>query len=170
MVLKFLKKRIARTYFYMSLLFCALSIFSCSSYSKYSSDNSIPKKSVIVNNDSYQKYTNEHFAITMLLFGDFMYAHEMKQYKKIQKDKSIKNMIPFATRNKILFGYTTYYNDPYLFENFIDISVGRKNKYPDGYYTKTLECNGKDKVTLVISNHTSEKDAKFLMDNFKCIK
>ena len=43
------------------------------------------QKSVIVNNDSYQKYTNEHFAITMLLFGDFMYAHEMKQYKKIQK-------------------------------------------------------------------------------------
>lgn len=35
-------------------------------------------------------------------------------------------MIPFATRDKILFGYTTYYNDPYLFENFIDISVGRK--------------------------------------------
>lgn len=154
----------------MSLIFCGLSLIRCTAYSKYSAYNSIPKKTEFHVDGSYYRYTNEKMRITMLLFGDFTYAHNINQYKKMVNDKSIKNMRSFATSDKILFGYTTYYTDPYLFENFIDISIGRKNKYPDGSYTKTLECNEKDKITLVVSQTITEKDAQFLMDNFKCIK
>ncbi len=54
------------------------------------------------------------------------------------------------------------------FKTFIDLSVGRKKTYPKGYYTKTLQCDKKNDVTLTISDKISKNGAQFLMDNFKC--
>ncbi|WP_395762850.1 hypothetical protein ACH34F_17070 [Elizabethkingia anophelis] len=154
----------------MSLTFFLLFAVSCTSYSKYASYNSIPEKSEFYSNGNYYRYTNEYYKITMLMFGDFVYAQNMQQYKKMMADKSITNKIPFKSRNKLLYALTTYHNDATAFEYFLDISIGKKKSYPNGYYKKTIKCNNKSKITLVISENASRSDAKFLMDNFKCIE
>ncbi|MCT3762582.1 hypothetical protein HZQ72_08725 [Elizabethkingia anophelis] len=170
MVLGFLMtKGMLRIYTYMSLTFFLLFAFSCSSYSKYASYNSIPEKSEFYSNGNYYRYTNEYYKITMLMFGDFVYAQNIQQYKKMMADKSITNKIPFKSRNKLLYAFTTYHNNATVFEHFFDISVGQK-KYPDSDFIKTIKCNNKNKITLVISENASRSDAKFLMDNFKCIE
>ncbi|HFI4797218.1 TPA: hypothetical protein ACGQK4_002953 [Elizabethkingia anophelis] len=103
------------------------------------------------------------------MFGDFVYAQNMQQYRKIMDDKSITNKIPFKSRNKLLYAFTTYHNNATVFEHFFDISAGQK-KYPDSNFIKTIKCNKKNKVTLVISKNISKNEAQFLMDNFKCIE
>ncbi|MCT4189551.1 hypothetical protein HZP50_03470 [Elizabethkingia anophelis] len=170
MVLGFLMtKGMLRIYTYMSLTFFLLFAVSCTSYSKYASYNSIPEKSEFYSNGNYYRYTNEYYKITMLMFGDFVYAQNMQQYKKMMADKSITNKIPFKSRNKLLYAFTTYHNNATVFEHFFDISVGQK-KYLDSDFIKTIKCNNKSKITLVISENASRSDAKFLIDNFKCIE
>ncbi|MDV2445907.1 hypothetical protein CMU93_00145 [Elizabethkingia anophelis] len=170
MVLGFLMtKGMLRIYIYMSLTFFLLFAVSCTSYSKYASYNSIPEKSEFYSNGNYYRYTNEYYKITMLMYGDFVYAQNMQQYKKMMADKSITNKTPFKSRNKLLYAFTTYHNNATVFEHFFDISVGQK-KYTDSDFIKTIKCNNKNKITLVISENISESGAKFLMDNFKCIE
>ncbi|OPC03467.1 hypothetical protein BAS09_07180 [Elizabethkingia ursingii] len=146
-----------------------LFLTNCTSYSKYASYNSIPNKSESSSNGNYYRYTNEYYRITMLMYGDFVYAQNMQQYKKMMDDKSITNKIPFKSWNKLLYAFTTYHNNTTVFEHFFDISVGQK-KYPNSDFIKTIKCNKKNKVTLVISENISENEAQFLMDNFKCIE
>lgn len=61
------------------------------------------------------------------MFGDFVYAQNIQQYKKMMADKSITNKIPFKSRNKLLYAFTTYDNNATVFKHFFDISVGQKN-------------------------------------------
>lgn len=70
-----------------------LFLTNCTSYSKYASYNSIPNKSESYSNGNYYRYTNEYYRITMLMYGDFVYAQNMQQYKKMMDDKSITNKI-----------------------------------------------------------------------------
>ncbi len=154
---------------YISLTFF-LFVYSCTSYSKYASYNSIPEKSEFYSNGNYYRYTNEYYRITMLMYGDFVYAQNMQQYKKMMNDKSITNKIPFKSRKKLLYALTTYHNNATAFEYFLDISIGKKKSYPNGYYRKTIKCNKKDEVTLAISENISRDEAQFLINNFKCIE
>jgi len=179
MVLDFIMSK-AMLRAYMSLTFFLLFTFSCTSYSKYASYNSIPKETVIYQGDksfkyegsnfngNYYKYTNDSLQITMLIFGAYAYAHDKNRYKKILHSKELTGMVRFPTHTKLLYAFTTYHDNPMQFKAFIDLSVGRKKTYPKGYYTKTLLCDKKNNVTLTISDKLSKNGARFLMDNFKC--
>ena len=181
-----IKKNITRnmlnTYKHMFLVFFLLFVYSCTSYSKYASYNSIPKETVKYQGDknfkyegsnfngNYYKYTNDSLRITMLIFGAYVYAHDRNKYRKILHSKELTGMVSFPTHKKLLYAFTTYHDSPMQFKAFIDLSVGRKKTYPKVYYTKTLQCNKKNDVTLTISDKISENGAQFLMDNFKCIE
>ncbi|ATC34768.1 hypothetical protein HZQ75_10925 [Elizabethkingia anophelis] len=164
-----IKKGMLRICSYISLTFF-LFTFSCTSYSKYASYNSIPKKSEFYSTGYYYRYTNEFLRITMLMYGDFVYAQNIQQYEKMIKDKSVTNKIPFKSRKKLLYALTTYHNNATAFEYFLDISIGKKKSYPNGYYKKTIKCNKNDEVTLTISENISRDEAQFLINNFKCIE
>lgn len=181
MVLGFLMtKGMLRIYTYMSLTFFLLFAVSCTSYSKYALYNSIPKETVLYQGDqyfkyegsnfngNYYKYTNDSLRMTMLIFGAYVHAHDKNKYKKILHSKELAGMVRFPTHKKLLYAFTTYHDNPMHFKTFIDLSVGRKKTYPKGYYTKTLQCDKKNDVTLTISDKISKNGAQFLMDNFKC--
>ncbi|MCW2467276.1 hypothetical protein [Elizabethkingia anophelis] len=164
----------------VSLTYFLLFAVSCTSYSKYALYNSIPKETVLYQGDqyfkyegsnfngNYYKYTNDSFRMTMLIFGAYVHAHDKNKYKKILHSKELAGMVRFPTHKKLLYAFTTYHDNPMHFKTFIDLSVGRKKTYPKGYYTKTLQCDKKNDVTLTISDKISKNGAQFLMDNFKC--
>ncbi|WP_337085703.1 hypothetical protein [Elizabethkingia anophelis] len=164
----------------VSLTYFLLFAVSCTSYSKYALYNSIPKETVLYQgdqyfkyegsnfNDNYYKYTNDSLRMTMLIFGAYVHAHDKNKYKKILHSKELAGMVRFPTHKKLLYAFTTYHDNPMHFKTFIDLSVGRKKTYPKGYYTKTLQCDKKNDVTLTISDKISKNGAQFLMDNFKC--
>nr|WP_199162243.1 hypothetical protein [Elizabethkingia sp. ASV34] len=175
-------KNISKTYKQMSLVFFLLFIYSCTSYSQYALYNSIPKETVLYQGDqyfkyegsnfngNYYKYTNDSLRMTMLIFGAYVHANDKNKYKKILHSKELTGIVRFPTHKKILYAFTTYHDNSMQFMAFIDLSVGRKKTYPKGYYTKTLQCDKKNNVTLTISDKISENGAQFLMDNFKCIE
>ena len=164
----------------MSLIFFLLFAVSCTSYSKYALYNSIPKETVLYQGDqyfkyegsnfngNYYKYTNDSLRMTMLIFGAYVHAQDKNKYKKILHSKELAGMVRFPTHKKLLYAFTTYHDNPMHFKTFIDLSVVRKKTYPKGYYTKTLQCDKKNDVTLTISDKISKNGAQFLMDNFKC--
>ncbi|MEW7401167.1 hypothetical protein AB2S31_13045 [Elizabethkingia anophelis] len=164
----------------VSLTYFLLFAVSCTSYSKYALYNSIPKETVLYQGDqyfkyegsnfngNYYKYTNDSLRMTMLIFGAYVHAHDKNKYKKILHSKELAGMLRFPTHKKLLYAFTTYHDNPMHFKTFIDLSVGRKKTYPKGYYTKTLQCDKKNDVTLTISDKISKNGAQFLMDNFKC--
>ncbi|HFK5509215.1 hypothetical protein [Elizabethkingia anophelis] len=164
----------------VSLTYFLLFAVSCTSYSKYALYNSIPKETVLYQGDqyfkyegsnfngNYYKYTNDSLRMTMLIFGAYVHAHDKNKYKKILHSKELAGMVRFPTHKKLLYAFTTYHDNPMHFKTFIDLSVGRKKTYPKGYYTKTLQCDKKNDVTLTISDKISKNGAQFLMDNFKC--
>ncbi|HCD9235126.1 hypothetical protein CMU59_10990 [Elizabethkingia anophelis] len=181
MVLGFLMtKGMLRIYMNVSLTYFLLFAVSCTSYSKYALYNSIPKETVLYQGDqyfkyegsnfngNYYKYTNDSLRMTMLIFGAYVHAHDKNKYKKILHSKELAGMLRFPTHKKLLYAFTTYHDNPMHFKTFIDLSVGRKKTYPKGYYTKTLQCDKKNDVTLTISDKISKNGAQFLMDNFKC--
>ncbi|EQB93847.1 hypothetical protein CMT56_12370 [Elizabethkingia anophelis] len=181
MVLGFLMtKGMLRIYMNVSLTYFLLFAVSCTSYSKYALYNSIPKETVLYQGDqyfkyegsnfngNYYKYTNDSLRMTMLIFGAYVHAHDKNKYKKILHSKELAGMVRFPTHKKLLYAFTTYHDNPMHFKTFIDLSVGRKKTYPKGYYTKTLQCDKKNDVTLTISDKISKNGAQFLMDNFKC--
>ncbi|MDE5466797.1 hypothetical protein KRE47_03285 [Elizabethkingia meningoseptica] len=183
MVLRFFFiKHVLRAYQNVPLMFLGLLLLSCTSYSKYASYNSIPEKTEAYRGDQYFKYegsrfngnyyryTNDSLKVTMLLFGAYINAHDKKMYKKILKSKEFTDVVSFPSHNKLLYAFTTYHNKAMQFKAFIDLSVGRKRSYPKGYYTKTIECDKKNKVTLTIIDKFDTNGALFLMDNFKCIE
>lgn len=175
-------KNILKTCKQMSLVFFLLFVYSCTSYSKYAFYNSIPKETVLYQGDqyfkyegsnfngNYYKYTNDSLRMTMLIFGAYVHAHDKNKYKKILHSKEVTGVVCFPTHKKLLYAFTTYHDNPMHFKTFIDLSVGRKKTYPKGYYTKTLQCDKKNDVTLTISDKISKNGAQFLMDNFKCIE
>ncbi|HFK5507458.1 hypothetical protein [Elizabethkingia anophelis] len=164
----------------VSITYFLLFAVSCTSYSKYALYNSIPKETVLYQGDqyfkyegsnfngNYYKYTNDSLRMTMLIFGAYVHAHDKNKYKKILHSKELAGMVRFPTHKKLLYAFTTYHDNPMHFKTFIDLSVGRKKTYPKGYYTKTLQCDKKNDVTLTISDKISKNGAQFLMDNFKC--
>ncbi|OPC54060.1 hypothetical protein [Elizabethkingia bruuniana] len=173
---------ILKTYKQMFLIFFLIFVYSCTSYSEYALYNSIPKKTVLYQGDqyfkyegsnfngNYYKYTNDSLRMTMLIFGAYVHAHDKNKYKKILQSKELAGMVGFPTSKKLLYAFTTYHDNPMQFKTFIDLSVGRKKTYPKGYYTKTLQCDRKNDVTLTISDKMNKNGAQFLMDNFKCIE
>ncbi|MDV3558169.1 hypothetical protein CMU69_01285 [Elizabethkingia anophelis] len=175
-------KNILKTYKQMSLVFFLLFVYSCTSYSKYAFYNSIPKEIVLYQGDQYfkyegsnfngkyYKYTNDSLRMTMLIFGAYVHAHDKNKYKKILHSKEVTGVVGFTTSKKLLYAFTTYHDNSMQFKTFIDLSVGRKKTYPKGYYTKTLQCDRKNDVTLTISDKMNKNGAQFLMDNFKCIE
>ncbi|MCT3919203.1 hypothetical protein HZP98_05925 [Elizabethkingia anophelis] len=175
-------KNILKTCKQMSLVFFLLFVYSCTSYSKYALYNSIPKETVLYQSDqyfkyegsnfngNYYKYTNDSLRMTMLIFGAYVHAHDKNKYKKILQSKEVTGVVGFPTSKKLLYAFTTYHDNPMQFMAFIDLSVGRKKTYQKGYYTKTLQCDRKNDVTLTISDKMNKNGAQFLMDNFKCIE
>ncbi|WP_407480823.1 hypothetical protein [Elizabethkingia meningoseptica] len=171
MVLKTIfAKQALKAYKNILLIFLGLLLSSCTSYSRYSSDNTISEKTEFYAGGNYYRYTNDSLKVTMLLYGAYVYAQDKKMYKKILKSKEFTDVVSFPSPNKLLYAFTTYHNKAMQFKAFIDLSVGRKRSYPKGYYTKTIKCDKKNKVTLTIIDKFDINGAQFLMDNFKCIE
>ncbi|HFK5570057.1 hypothetical protein [Elizabethkingia meningoseptica] len=171
MVLKTIfAKEALKVYKNISLIFWGLLLSSCTSYSRYSSYNTIPEKTEFYAGGNYYRYTNDSLKVTMLLYGAYVYAHDKKMYKKILKSKEFTDVVSFPSPNKLLYAFTTYHDKAMQFRAFIDLSVGRKKSYPKGYYTKTIQCDKKNKVTLTIVDKFDTKGVRFLLENFRCIE
>ncbi|WP_312074994.1 hypothetical protein [Chryseobacterium sp.] len=139
---------------------------SCTTFSPSAQSNSLDEYEMY-KEGKYVKYTNSELGISMLQYGAFRYAQNKKQYKKLVKGTKV-----YRGRNKVLYANQTNMYQFDVIDYFFDLSIGEKNSYPKGYFSKTILCNGKDKVTLVVSKLKMDKksNADFLIEHFKCIK
>lgn len=122
-------------------------VLSCSPFSNLS------KKTYLGNERGYQSVYNSDAKFNSLTFGDFKFAFNNKEYKKLKKQNTkIKDILFYAR--------TT---DP-AYEYFILLNPENKKFDAVKYYIKDTIINNNNFV-LLVSNDAPERDIKFISEN-----
>ncbi len=125
---------------------------SCKTFSKIAKNNSItPTK------DGYIAVTNDILTFELLTFGDFEFASNKHEYKKLNRE--YKPMY----KNIIVYGRTE--NPSYEF--YVVLGKLQDRSYAT-YYFKSIKVDDKY-ISLAISKEAPASDVKFIMDNLKSI-
>lgn len=134
------------------LLFLVLAFISCSSY------NEISKETKIGTEDSHIKIYNRQANFKSLNFGDFKFALDQKQYKKLNKIKPyFKNILFYAKTKDPAYEYYVLYNP-------IEKIISNNN-----YIVKDTII-GKSNFVIAISKNAPKLDIAYIMSNIAAIK
>lgn len=136
-----------------SILIYALTIFffitSCATFHPDSKYNNISSSG------KYIQISNPKIKIQLLSYGDFVYANNKKEYKKLYNEF---NSIHSSPKKLILYAATT--EPQYHYYIFQSKSIDSSN-------SKTISCFGKH-LTIQVEKLAPQKDIDFLLSNFKC--
>ncbi len=131
------------------LLFFAITLTSCSSFSKLAKHTEIKQEGV------YVKVSNDKAKFSSLTFGDFMFARSCKEYRKLNTGTkpSFNCILVYAKTDKPGYEY-------YILQN-------KKRKWfdPEKYFVKDTLIHS-SYFTLLISKQAPEKDIRFISENF----
>lgn len=133
----------------LPFLFLAFFLTSCSSFSKLAKHTEIKQEGV------YVKVSHDKANFSSLTFGDFSFALNCKEYRKLNAGAKP----PF---NCILVYAKT---DKPEYEYFILLNKKRKWFDTEKYFVKDTLIHS-SYFTLLISKQAPEKDIRFISENF----
>ena len=134
------------------LLFLIVTFVSCSSYTI------ISKETKIGTEDSHLKIYNTLANIKSLTFGDFKFALNQKQFKKLNKIKPyFKDILFYAKTKDPEYDYYVLYNPK---EKIISTTI----------YTVKDTIIRNSNFVIAISKNAPQLDIEYIMNNITAIK
>ena len=134
------------------LLILALGFISCSSFTKVSNETKIGHE------DGHVKIYNTKANLKSLTYGDFKFAMNQKQYKKLNKIKPIFKDILFYAKTK----------DP-AYEYYVLYNPKEKILSDENYFLKDTII-GNSNFVVAISKNAPKPDIKYIMSKIAAEK
>jgi hypothetical protein len=128
--------------------FLLITLISCSPFHQLS------KETKIGNEDGYVAVTNDQLKLKSLTFGDFKFAQNNKEYKKLKTDSTLfDNILFYAATNNPAYDY-------YILVDPVDTIFNLK------LYELEKVIHNEHRYYLLISKSTPFSDAKFIRNSF----